>query len=83
VGQMSDAAWSQVMVLADRDGLGDAERMALAVGCPVHGNGLMDWDADGVFCHACDREAREVAVVAAGSASVHGVGCPCTAHWAD
>jgi hypothetical protein len=51
--QMSTAAWQQVEQLAKRDGLGDAEIFALAVGCPRHGNASMDWDDDGVFCHRC------------------------------
>lgn len=57
---MSEAAWKQAEALARRDGLGDAELFALAVGCPAHGNGGMDWDDDGVFCRECDREAHPV-----------------------
>ena len=30
---------------------------AVMVGCADHGNGHMDWDADGAFCHACERAA--------------------------
>ena len=52
---MSAAAWQQTRALAVRDGLGDAELAGLAIGCPAHGNAGMDWDDDGVFCHACER----------------------------
>ena len=54
VQMMTPAAWERTLVLARRDGLGEAEMAGLAIGCPVHGNASMDWDADGVFCSRCD-----------------------------
>jgi hypothetical protein len=55
--QMSPAAWERTLELARRDGLTDAQIAGLAIGCPKHGNAGMDFDADGVFCHACERAA--------------------------
>lgn len=55
VRMMSDSEWRFTLALAERDGLGDAEKAALAIGCPQHGNAGMDFDADGVFCTPCDR----------------------------
>ena len=57
VQMMTPAAWERTLVLARRDGLGEAEMAGLAIGCPVHGNASMDWDADGVFCSRCDMAA--------------------------
>ena len=51
---MTPAAWERTVELARHDGLGDAQMAGLAIGCPVHGNASMDWDADGVFCSRCD-----------------------------
>jgi hypothetical protein len=55
--QMSPAAWQRTLELARRDGLTDAQIAGLAIGCPKHGNAGMDFDAAGVFCHACERAA--------------------------
>lgn len=51
---LTEAQWQDVEALAKRHGLGDAELFALAVGCPNHGNAWMDFDDEGVFCHACE-----------------------------
>jgi len=58
---MSATAWLRTEQLAKRDGLGDAEIFALAIGCPQHGNAGMDWDDAGVFCSPCDRIATAAA----------------------
>ena len=54
VQMMTPEAWARTQELAGWDELSDAQRFAMAVGCPVHGNASMDWDADGVFCGRCD-----------------------------
>jgi len=54
VQMMTPEAWARTQELAGWDELSDAQRFAMAVGCPVHGNASMDWDADGVFCSRCD-----------------------------
>ena len=33
--------------------LTDAERFAMAIGCPVHGPKAMGYDDDEVFCYLC------------------------------
>jgi hypothetical protein len=33
--------------------LTDAERFAMAIGCPKHGPQAMDYDDDEVFCYLC------------------------------
>ena len=53
---MTPAAWQRTQELAGWGELGDAQRAALAIGCPVHGNASMDWDEDEVFCSRCDVE---------------------------
>ena len=53
VQSMTPGAWERTLVLARRDGLGEAEMAGLAIGCPVHGNASMDWDAGELFCHRC------------------------------
>ena len=50
---MTPAAWERTVELARHDGLGDAQMAGLAIGCPVHGNASMDWDAGELFCHRC------------------------------
>lgn len=56
--RMSAASWARLEALARRDGLSDAQMAGLAIGCPRHGNAYMDYDADGVFCHQCERESH-------------------------
>jgi hypothetical protein len=53
--QMSTAAWQHLEKLAHDASLSDAEIAGLAIGCPRHGNASMDFDDDGVFCHACEN----------------------------
>jgi hypothetical protein len=56
--RMDEAAWSHTDRLAREQGLSDADRFALSVGCPSHGNVAMDWDETGVFCHTCEVPLR-------------------------
>ena len=53
VSMMTPEAWARTQELAGWDELGDAQRFAMAIGCPVHGNASMDWDAGELFCHRC------------------------------
>ena len=57
VSMMTPEAWARTQELAGWDELSDAQRFAMAVGCPVHGNASMDFDDDGVFCHKCEMAA--------------------------
>ncbi len=50
---MNEAAWEHIDRLAREEGLTDAERFGLSVGCPKHGNASMDFEGHEVFCHAC------------------------------
>jgi hypothetical protein len=58
MASMTAADWQRTQELAQRDGLGDAEMAAVAIGCPRHGNAGMDWDDAGVFCQPCDKAGR-------------------------
>ena len=73
VQMMTPAAWERTLVLARRDGLGEAEMAGLAIGCPVHGNASMDFDADGVFCSRCDIAGAAARKDSAGFPLVTGV----------
>lgn len=50
---LDEATALKMLDFAESEGLSDAERMGLAVGCPTHGNAWMDWDESGIFCHRC------------------------------
>ena len=71
--QMTPGAWARTQELAGWDELGDAQKAAMAIGCPRHGNASMDWDEDDVFCSRCDIAGAAARKDSAGFPLVTGV----------